>query len=323
MNHMHDTNKTKLFLNPTPFHLMEGYQIRIENKNKNCSHNEIDALAAKGLLNTIDFEIMKLLGTYRYINTHNLEFALNQMLPTPYQKSDYKRNLKKLVSAGILLRHFICTADDNQLPRQIVSPLRFYSLSPGACTYISSLLDKPRMPSQAISDYRIIELLACSQLLIHFQTSYGHSVQKLLCNIHKQIGARTLLLDAYIRYIPFPKEQSSAVHLFLLCGRNQGDNYADLILRGHLLFRWLDQHKEEYQQHMILLLLENLPDISHVFLALRKPYGKETIYPLYFALDANTITYPLFDSLYQCETDDDSGKCQINRISIRLSSQKL
>ena len=60
----------------SPFHFQEGYQIQIENRNKNCSHTEIDTLALKGLLNSVDFEILKLLGTYCYVNTHNLNSAL-------------------------------------------------------------------------------------------------------------------------------------------------------------------------------------------------------------------------------------------------------
>ena len=78
----------QVFMKPSPFHFQEGYQIRVENKNKNCSHYEIDTLTLKGLLNPIDFEILKLLGTYCYVNTHNLSFALNQILPENYRKSD-------------------------------------------------------------------------------------------------------------------------------------------------------------------------------------------------------------------------------------------
>ena len=266
--------KTDAFMTHSPFHFQEGYQIQIENRNKNCSHTEIDTLALKGLLNSVDFEILKLLGTYCYVNTHNLNYALNHTLPENYRKQDYKRNLKKLSDAGILLKYSICMQTDGEgSARQIVSPLRFYSLSPGARSYISSLMEVPYISNQTLPAYRIIELMAAAQLLIRFQASYRNSVKKILFNLHKQIGSHLLLLDAYIRYSASQGDSSSpAVHLFLLCGRDNGDNYADIVLRSRLLFCWLDRRKEEYPCHMILLLLESISDIPPVYLQVRKPY---------------------------------------------------
>ena len=320
--------KTDAFMTHSPFHFQEGYQIQIENRNKNCSHTEIDTLALKGLLNSVDFEILKLLGTYCYVNTHNLNYALNHTLPENYRKQDYKRNLKKLSDAGILLKHSICMQTDGEgSARQIVSPLRFYSLSPGARSYISSLMEVPYISNQTLPAYRIIELMAAAQLLIRFQASYRNSVKKILFNLHKQIGSHLLLLDAYIRYSASQGDSSSpAVHLFLLCGRDNGDNYADIVLRSRLLFCWLDRRKEEYPCHMILLLLESISDIPPVYFQVRKPYmsGKtgitDSLYPLYFTLDTNVLVQPLFDALYQCEIEEDSGRCKISKISLGMTA---
>ena len=311
--------KTDAFMTHSPFHFQEGYQIQIENRNKNCSHTEIDTLALKGLLNSVDFEILKLLGTYCYVNTHNLNYALNHTLPENYRKQDYKRNL---------LKHSICMQTDGEgSARQIVSPLRFYSLSPGARSYISSLMEVPYISNQTLPAYRIIELMAAAQLLIRFQASYRNSVKKILFNLHKQIGSHLLLLDAYIRYSASQGDSSSpAVHLFLLCGRDNGDNYADIVLRSRLLFCWLDRRKEEYPCHMILLLLESISDIPPVYLQVRKPYmsGKtgitDSLYPLYFTLDTNVLVQPLFDALYQCEIEEDSGRCKISKISLGMTA---
>ena len=81
----------------SPFHFQEGYQIQIENRNKNCSHTEIDTLALKGLLNPVDFEILKLLGTYCYVNTHNLNYALNHTLPGKLPKTRLQKKFEKAV----------------------------------------------------------------------------------------------------------------------------------------------------------------------------------------------------------------------------------
>lgn len=280
------------------------------------------------MLNSVDFEILKLLGTYCYVNTHNLNYALNHTLPENYRKQDYKRNLKKLSDAGILLKYSICMQTDGEgSARQIVSPLRFYSLSPGARSYISSLMEVPYISNQTLPAYRIIELMAAAQLLIRFQASYRNSVKKILFNLHKQIGSHLLLLDAYIRYSASQGDSSSpAVHLFLLCGRDNGDNYADIVLRSRLLFCWLDRRKEEYPCHMILLLLESISDIPPVYLQVRKPYmsGKtgitDSLYPLYFTLDTNVLVQPLFDALYQCEIEEDSGRCKISKISLGMTA---
>ena len=236
--------------------------------------------------------------------------------------------MKKLSDAGILLKHSICMQTDGEgSARQIVSPLRFYSFSPGARSYISSLMEVPYISNQTLPAYRIIELMAAAQLLIRFQASYRNSVKKILFNLHKQIGSHLLLLDAYIRYSASQGDSSSpAVHLFLLCGRDNGDNYADIVLRSRLLFCWLDRRKEEYPCHMILLLLESISDIPPVYLQVRKPYmsGKtgitDSLYPLYFTLDTNVLVQPLFDALYQCEIEEDSGRCKISKISLGMAA---
>ena len=78
---------------------------------------------------------------------------------------------------------------------------------------------------------------------------------------------------------------------------------------------------------MILLLLENISDIPPVYLQLCKLYMldktciSESLCPLYFILDTNVFAQPLFDVLYQFEIEKDSGKCKINRISLKLSSK--
>lgn len=207
--------KTDAFMTHSPFHFQEGYQIQIENRNKNCSHTEIDTLALKGLLNSVDFEILKLLGTYCYVNTHNLNYALNHTLPENYRKQDYKRNLKKLSDAGILLKHSICMQTDGEgSARQIVSPLRFYSLSPGARSYISSLMEVPYISNQTLPAYRIIELMAAAQLLIRFQASYRNSVKRsfLIC-----INRLALICSFWMHTSVIPPARGTAPLLLSIC----------------------------------------------------------------------------------------------------------
>lgn len=306
------------FTSPSPFHLEDNWQFRIENKNRNCTHNQIDALSLKGLLNPIDFAIMKLLAQYRYINTYNLAFALGGTLADCYQKEDYRRNLKKMVHAGILLKYCICLSVEGIATGTPVSPMRFYSLSPGAFSYISPLVENPYTQTCAIPEYRIMEQLALNQLLIRFHSSYKDHVRRSFCNAKKKIGAHSLTIDAFMQYQAYTKDQPHSVRLFLFCGRNHKKSHDGLVMRLLLFFRWLDQHIDEIRDYMIVILVENMQNIPEVMHDVYIQANGRFSYPLYFALDTNIMVYPLFDCLYHCSFDENSEHYVIKRIAIKL-----
>lgn len=308
----------KKLIYPSPFHLEEGWNICIENQNKNCTHNEIDQLTMKGLLSYTDFEILKLLAACRYVNTHNLEFALRQSLPECYLKSDYQKNLRKLVHAGLLLKHCLCLHTETKERMDIVSPLRFYSLSPGACSYIEPLVESPCLFRGALPDYAVMEHLASSQLLIRFQASYKHAIKACYRNVRKKVGVHAFVLDALIRYLSCIGESPQSVTLFLLCGRSHTESTRSLISRIHLLFRWLEQHHGQYGQHMIIILLEHFKEIPNIFHNVAAHNIGFFHYPLYFALDTDLLAFPLFECLYRCSDDGSSDKCMIDRVQITL-----
>lgn len=306
----------KNIIKPSPFHLDESWCIQIENKNRNCTHNEIDTLTMRGILNYTDFEILKLLAAYRYINTHNLEFALRHTLPECYLKTDYQKNLRKLVHAGLLLKHHLCTCTEDTVHQDNVSPLRFYSLSPGAYSYIAPLVESPYSLSSALPDYAVMEQLACTQLLIRLHAVYKDSIRACYQNVPKKIGTHTFMLDALIRFFSYAADQPHSITLFLLCGRSHNESRKDLISRMDLFLRWLEKHSNEYGQYMVLILLERFKDIPLIFHDISAYRKRLFTFPLYFAVDTDILAAPLFNRLYQCSNDESANKSTVDQISV-------
>ena len=307
-------NYTGLALSPSPFHLEDAWCILKENKNSNCTHAEIDTLAAKGLLNGVDFEIMKLLSVYPFINTYNLEYALLHGMSEFYQKSEYTRNLRKLVKAGILIKYCLADKTVGEEPL-IVSPFRFYSLSPGAYSYMSSFMDNPHDIQFRLRENQIIELLSVVQLLIHTKVAYPDSIKKQRLCVRKKAGSKQLVIPAYLVFQS--DKECPPIHLMILSGRATQSSRERLIGDIRTLFEWLDKNEEPYRNYMVLLLLETLHEIPMIQsqVAGIRMIGKS--HPVYYALDTNLLTHPLFDCVYQCEEID--GKPHIDRIRFRIT----
>lgn len=311
---MTNNNYTGLALSPSPFHLEDAWCILKENKNCNCTHAEIDALTAKGLLNGVDFEIMKLLSVYPFVNTYNLEYALLHGMSEFYQKSEYTKNLRKLVKAGILIKHCLADRTTGEKPI-IVSPFRFYSLSPGAYSYMSSFMDNPHDIQFRLRDSQIIELLSATQLLIHTKVAYPDCVKRQRLCVRKKIGSKQLMIPAYLVF-QHAKEYPP-LHVLILSGRATQNSRERLLEDIATLFEWLDKNEEPYHNYMILLLLETLHEIPVIQSKIAGARIRGKLHPVYYALDTNLLTHPLFDCIYQCEEID--GKPHIDRIRFRIT----
>ena len=311
---MNNNPYTNLTLSPSPFHLEDGWCVLKENKNKNCTHAEIDTLSAKGLLNSVDFAIMKLLSAYPFINTYNLEYALLHKLPEFYQKEEYTRNLRKLVKAGILIKFCIADKTKGENP-VVVSPLRFYSLSPGAYSYMSSFADAPHGIQFMLNDLQIVELLSVAQLLIHAKAAYPNAIKQIRFCTRKKVGNKQMMLHAHFIY--HEPETLAQLNLLLLSGRSLPASHEELTSNICTLYDWLDKNNETFRNYMILLILETLHDIPTIqeLVSRRRKTGK--MYPLYYALDTNLLTHDLFDCIYQCEELDETP--HIDRVHFRIN----
>lgn len=303
-------------LHTTPFHLPDNFSVYCENHNKNCTHAEIDFLNAKGILGAVDFTIMKLLKEYFFLNTYNIKYALDHTLDKNYQKSSYSKNLRKLTKSGILLKHALydcnkTTAQELQTPG---SSLRFYSLSPGAQSYMRTPADISANLLEHWEDYKIIELLSINQLLLRIENR--NIIQK-QHYARKIIGHHKFMIDCYLKYhvdnCPLP----SPISLFLFSCRTNEESKKDFILRIYLFLRWMDQHRNEYPSHMILILCESIKEFSIIhnsIMALRTQYR----YPFYYTFDSELLNVPVFSSLYQCVPSSNTENFNIEHIRLVL-----
>ena len=301
-------------LHNTPFHLPENFSMYCENHNKNCTHAEIDLLNAKGILGTVDFTIMKLLKEYFFLNTYNIKYALDHILDENYKKPSYNKNLKKLTKSGILLRHSLCdcnktTTQEHQTPG---SPLRFYSLSPGAQSYMTTPTDISANLLEHWDDYKIMELLSINQLLLRIEKR--NIIQK-QHYVRKIIGHHKFMIDCHLKYHVDTRNIPSPISIFLFSCRTHEESKKDFILRIYLFLRWMDQHKIEYPSHLILILCESiteLPLIHSSIMALRTQYK----YPIYYTFDTELLNVPVFSSLYQCVLSSNTESFNIEHIRL-------
>lgn len=299
---------------PSPFHLETDWIIKTENKNKTCTHTEIDTLNAKGIINYIDFKIMELLATYKVINTYNINYALTYLLPACYQRDNYGRNLSKLVKAGIILKYALYSRKEDGTDGSVQSPLRFYSLSVGGYSYIAPIVTNPHKLTSAYRDYKIMEQLALSQLLLHFSNCYNTSILHVTQNITKTIGSSKISIDCFLRYknrsqFPFP------VSIFLFCCRDHPDSHKDCLTRISLFLRWLPMHLNEYPNYLITIAVENVQEIfllHHSIMARDTPFRPT----LYYTLDSEQLCNPFFDNLYQCSYDEEDSHLQLTHIRL-------
>ena len=77
------------------------------------------------------------------------------------------------------------------------------------------------------------------------------------------------------------------------------------------------KNEEPYRNYMILLLLENLHEIPVIQSQINNGHVRRKVHPVYYSLDTNLLTHPLFDCIYQCEEID--GKPHIDRIRFRFT----
>ena len=182
----------------TPFHMNPGWELMLENSNKNCSHSEIELLLQKRIINLIDIEIMKILAHYPYTNANNIAFLLNHTLHQGYQKPSYLSNLNKLKKAGIILRYaFTDTSKQTDEAAATASPLRLYCLSQAAHTYMASITpDCHQTATASISTVRKLELASLNQFLIRFRQHYSTCVASLQYLKGTKIGSTPFTIDA-------------------------------------------------------------------------------------------------------------------------------
>lgn len=302
------TSDIESLVTKTPFHMEAGWELVLENSNKNCSHTEIELLLQKRIINLIDIEIMKVLARYPYTNSGNIAFLLNHTLHQGYQKPSYLNNLNKLKKAGIVLRYvFADSAKQAEGADATASPLRLYCLSQAAHTYMASITpDCHHAVTAAISAVRKLELASLNQFLIRFQQHYSTRVDSLQYLKGTKIGSTPFTIDSVLccsaTHPVF--EGKEHIWLFVFSCREYGNWVKNNLTRLKMLRIWLQRHSDECSVPFVIFLVENLS----MALTLYSNVQEEPLlqnFPIYFCPDSLLVSYPPLDAIYSCRTEED------------------
>lgn len=307
MNHK-ETTDMEAFAAKTPFHMEPGWELVLENSNKNCSHAEIELLLQKQLINLIDIEIMRILARYPYTNHCNIAFLLNHTLHQGYQKPSYLGNLNKLKKAGIILRYaFTDTAEQAQDADATASPLRLYCLSQAAHTYMASITpDCHQAVPAAISSVRKLELAALNQFLIRFRQHYSTCIASLQYLKGTRIGSTPFTIDAVLccRAAHPVFEGKEHIWLFAFSCREYGNWAKTSLAKLKMLRIWLKGHSDEYPVPFVICLTENLSMALTLYAGILEIPLLQS-FPIYFCPDSLLVSCPPLDAVYSCEAGED------------------
>lgn len=302
-------------LYPSPFHLEDAWQVICENKNRNCSQQEIDILIAKEILNRIDIEILRVLGELGFVNTYNITSALTYRLPETYQKESYQRNFRKMVRAGLLMKYSIRTGDASGY--RYASPMHFYSLTPGAQSYMEPHIPTLFPKRLVLSHPRMINCLSISQVLIQFLRNCpeGYTVHPMSC---RHIGGHAIVLDGLIRGSNCSDLFKIPLQVILVSMRDSSaslSKFSDRLLEAQKAAR-LDSRK---YSSIIVFVTESLPAIrllSETEHSIDR--GAYFDIPVYYTYDMLSNA-PLFKSLFKGVYAPD-GSFSIERVELMLDN---
>lgn len=308
-------------LSKTPFHMRDDWDLQLENKNPICSHAEIDTLIQKRIINLIDIELIKTLARFPYTNIHNIAFHVNNSgeLHQNYQKASYLTNLNKLTKAGIVARYcFTCKPGISPtISPQATAPLRLYSLTPSALSYIAPLLPASAPLPMSSDTLRKLEIAATNQFIIHFQVAYSEHIKYIDYLKTVKNGATPFVVDAIIQYHSQNPayHMAGAISLILLSARKSNGWIARTVNRLKQLRAIISRRPDKYRLPFYLILFEDISMIIDLHPYLQVPPLQGI--PFYYSLDTTSCAYPPLDCIYSCQqTEEDSAITAIRHMIV-------
>lgn len=302
-------------ISASPYHMDQNWHIVCENKNKNCSPKELDTLITKEIINYVDLEIIRLLGRFGFVNSYNITFSMSTVLPLSYRKESYQKNIRKMVRAGILLRYSIHI--DKKLDSPYAVPLRFYTLSPGAQSYINPHLDVPFSRRLVLTQDNIFDCLAASQLLIHFENTYSDDYTIFPRHIRKLYGERKhyTLIDGMIRSDHCPIVSGKRMQLLLLSIRDTVSSMSHFTDR---IYQLIDVAKADASiyESFIIVITESISSIKMLAKYTSNAIDNSISVPIFYTTDVILHSSSLFSSLFSVSTNTGNDSFKIERISL-------
>ena len=108
-----------------------------DNTRHSTSYKDITGLRNKKLLKPVDYEILRAIYKFKYINKHNVSTYIknNLSLSTAIRESNIENRFSFLTKNGILLRHYFYWQNDNILER---TP-NIYTISKGGLAFLKKM----------------------------------------------------------------------------------------------------------------------------------------------------------------------------------------
>ena len=263
---MMDYEKGKLLVKESPFQRMKGQTLCCENQNTNCTYEQIEKMASKGLLNAVDFCIVKELAGYRYLTQSHINACVNgSSLKKEYNKDSYEENVSKMVRAGIIKRFFFVPASGDLydcLPPKC--SVRFYDLSKGAYSYARDVAGyKVHHLDVEQRQERILELLSLNQFDIGMQKDFKKFIQYRGYAEKRKLGSSYAELDLYYR-IQNRETALPPLHLYVVSVRLY-PGYEDRLAEKMRIARSCIQMQKKEGSSLLLVVCENLDSAKAMY----------------------------------------------------------
>lgn len=258
------TEKGKLLLKDSPFMWREGQKLVCENTNRNCTHEQIEEMRNRGLVNIVDLAVLSILAKYRFLTLSHIHDSMNRdVLSNEYQKTSYARNVLKLVKAGLILRFCFTNAEQKtDFPQVTWRSVHFYDLSKGAYTYMRDVekctvhhMDYQQKPE------RVLELLSLNQFDLGMFFSAGTQVLYRGYVEKRRLAFTNIELDLYYKLktgTPLP------LHLYVASIRMSPD-FSDRFCEKMRIIRSCIQVSGCTDSSVVLLVCENQEAIKRLF----------------------------------------------------------
>lgn len=254
-----------LLLKESPFLWRKDQTLCCENRNLNCTYEQIKRMKDKRLLSAVDLCIIRILAGYRYLALSHLDHCINNStLLQGYKKASYKENISKLVRAGIINRYcFVCGPEDLLDTRPKHRSIYFYDLSKGAYSYARDIAGyRSHHMERRVSEERVLELLSLNQFDIGMVINGQETIEYRGYIEKKKLGSSYAELDLYYRI----RKSTAALplHLYVISIRLH-PGYEKRFYEKIKIIKFCAQMHTKNEPMIVLVLSENMYAVKRLF----------------------------------------------------------
>lgn len=301
----------------SPFRFHDGIRAVLDNSCVSCSPDRLHRACVKGLIDDVDFRLMRYLLKYQFLSRRHIElcYAYDEaadITPETRKKleagrTDLKRRLKKLMGYGLILRYYLTWDKDPVLDVSERTPC-YYRLSESAIKIIAK---KNFLSTSLRRDYEKIvtepgEELVLSRLVTNqFHIMFSHQQgDRIVDTIYFQpvaIKGYNFTLDLVYRvsdsdYTIFNKDG----YLAVLVVRKSPDWQQSFLLRLALLCEYAKWHPGRLGTPVVMVVCEDDLHIKEAYLAKCKKKETRNI-SMYFTTDSEIMNEGVLSGVYSCE----------------------